>query len=315
MTLSKKSHMLRHIVYSHEGEDAEKVEFGMTILKFARSAFERQVEEAVMLQQERVSHNILNSKSEHNSCALPNLETRIGENDMVKELMQLEKEIKLENEQEEDLKERIKLIRKSRNSARLDKTKGVPSAKRRKTGSGEYISIREIWGSPQRYNAKKIQSEQAEGDQDHPRPRTELPSSKKLRVDILEEETDEDILEVESWDRELERHVEDIQIEIAENIRREEEEQERRETTWELVKECEEFMVENDRDWEKKKHLREAEDRNRVRAAGMKQKKEEWKKDLIHKRTGLETENINEAEGDERDEKEPPVLKDKGEEE
>ena len=292
ISLSEKSHMLRHIVYSHEGEAIEEIEFGMKILKYARSAFERQVEEAVLIQQERVSHNLLNSKSEYNSCALPRLETRMGEGNMMKEMKLLEREMEIEREQEEDLKDRIRVIRKSRNSARLDKTRGVPSAKRRKTGSGEYISIREIWGNPQRYTAKKTPAEDAEEDQEHPRPQVELPETKKLRVEVTEEEEgkEEEFPEVKDWDRELERKVEEIQREVAENIQKEEEERDRRETAWELAKECEEYLSDNNTDWERKRHLREAERRNRTRAAEMKHSREEWKNDLIKERTGEQQE-------------------------
>ena len=79
------SHMLKHIVEHHKGEDESKVEFRMKILKTHKSAFERQVFEGIRIQDERKK---LNSKSEFNRCALPRLEVRLGE----KEKTELEKE-------------------------------------------------------------------------------------------------------------------------------------------------------------------------------------------------------------------------------
>ena len=63
---------------SHEGEDFSDVKWGMFIVAHKKSAFERQIEQAVMI--ERISKNteILNSKSEWNSSALPRLVTRMG---------------------------------------------------------------------------------------------------------------------------------------------------------------------------------------------------------------------------------------------
>ena len=70
------SHMLKHIVEHHGGEEEEKVKFKMKILRTHRSSFERQVYEGIRIQRERKEHNILNSKSEFNRCALPRLEVK-----------------------------------------------------------------------------------------------------------------------------------------------------------------------------------------------------------------------------------------------
>ena len=71
--LSKESHMLRHVVDKHEGQDLGEVVFGMRILSHARSAFERQIREAIKIEKESKKHHILNSKSEYHHFALPRL--------------------------------------------------------------------------------------------------------------------------------------------------------------------------------------------------------------------------------------------------
>ena len=54
-------------------EELEKMKFGARIIKPARTAFNRQVCESVQIQENAARHEILNSKSEYNRCALPRL--------------------------------------------------------------------------------------------------------------------------------------------------------------------------------------------------------------------------------------------------
>ena len=68
--------MLKHILDKHEGKQPGEVIFMMKALRFHKSAFEQQVHEAVLIQENR-SHNILNSHSEYNRCALPRLGTKL----------------------------------------------------------------------------------------------------------------------------------------------------------------------------------------------------------------------------------------------
>ena len=55
------SHMLKHYVEVHEGEKMEEIEFGMRIVKEARSAFERQIAESVQIQNQK-KQNIIQFK-------------------------------------------------------------------------------------------------------------------------------------------------------------------------------------------------------------------------------------------------------------
>ena len=76
------SHMLKHCIDKHEEEEenenkAEKEEmFGVRILRYSKSSFERQILESVLIQESK-KHHILNSKSEYNRCAVPIIATKI----------------------------------------------------------------------------------------------------------------------------------------------------------------------------------------------------------------------------------------------
>ena len=57
-TLSSQSHMLKHQLDKHEHLDMKSVQWGMFILDFKRSAFERQISEAVTIHREARNKNI-----------------------------------------------------------------------------------------------------------------------------------------------------------------------------------------------------------------------------------------------------------------
>ena len=109
--------MLRHVVDKHENENVEKVQWGMRIIKYMKSAFERQIEEAVTIERKAKEGEILNSKCEYNQTTLPRLITRIGDREA--EIKEWEKEIRKEKEYEEKMEEKIRIMRKDRNKERL----------------------------------------------------------------------------------------------------------------------------------------------------------------------------------------------------
>ena len=155
--LKSTSHMLRHIVGVHPGEDMSAVEFGMRVIKYNKSSFERQIMESVVIQNERKQHNLLNSRSEYNRCSLPRLCTQVGDSEYNK----VGKELELEKLEEEKLEYKIRQLRKEKNKARLHPTReSGPSTKKRKIGNFEYISIKEIWGEPETTNPTKNKKNQ-----------------------------------------------------------------------------------------------------------------------------------------------------------
>ena len=115
---------LKHLLDQHESENFADIDFRMQVISYPRSAYERQILEAVLIQQNR-HHYLLNSRSEFNRSAIPRLSMRLGE----KEFSQRVKEEKLEDEKEENLKSRIRDLRKQRNRERGGGQRGAPGRK------------------------------------------------------------------------------------------------------------------------------------------------------------------------------------------
>ena len=135
------SHMLKHYVENHEGEQLSDMQFLMKVKKFHRSAFERQISESVIIQANR-HHNLLNSRAEYNRCALPRLSLKIGD----KHLKEKDLETILQNEKivEEKVDEKIRELRKTR---RKNPNLSLPARKRLKLNGGVGVTplnIREI---------------------------------------------------------------------------------------------------------------------------------------------------------------------------
>ena len=61
----------KDIMEMHADEEIKDIVFHAKVVKYTRSAFERQILESVIIQEKRESNNILNSKSEYNRCSLP----------------------------------------------------------------------------------------------------------------------------------------------------------------------------------------------------------------------------------------------------
>ena len=95
-----------------------------------------------MYQNEAEKTELLNSKSEYNSCCLPKLVTRIGDKKL--EMKEWEKELEKEKKAEEIIETKIRELRKKNNKARLTTEKEKPN-KRQKTSENTYINIRETW--------------------------------------------------------------------------------------------------------------------------------------------------------------------------
>ena len=140
-SLNPTSHLLKHILDKHEEEEIDEIKFGIKIIKYTRTPFERQILESVKIQQERQDHFLLNSRAEYNRCAIPRLSSKIGE----KEFKKWEKEGEKEMEREEALKEKIVRAkqqrkqeeRKQQNKERQPRTQHSAN-KRQKLESGEY---------------------------------------------------------------------------------------------------------------------------------------------------------------------------------
>ena len=154
--LKTKSHMLRHMVEMHEGEKREDVQFGVRILRQAKTAFERQIMESVLIQEMR-GHHLMNLKSEYNRCAIPRLVTKLGEKDLDK----WRDEDRDEQKREENLERKIRMLRKERNKERqvgVERAAPAPNPKRRKVNETHYVQTgREKLGQPENRPQEKRQ--------------------------------------------------------------------------------------------------------------------------------------------------------------
>ena len=91
--------------------------FGVRVIRFTKSAFERQILESVLIQEENKKNEVLNSKSEYNRCALPRLTSKLGEHTYGEDA----KAAKEERRKEEEMEERIRKLRKEVNVKRRKK--------------------------------------------------------------------------------------------------------------------------------------------------------------------------------------------------
>ena len=111
-----KSHFLRHVVECHPGMLPENLDFRMKILSTHKSAFERQIREAVMID----LHNgprLMNSKLEYTRCALPKMSIKMGDKAQKEDPMVTK---------EKSTVEKIKLIYKLENKREAKMDNQVP---------------------------------------------------------------------------------------------------------------------------------------------------------------------------------------------
>ena len=151
----------------------DNIKFGIRILKFTRSSFERQILESVQIQEQRKDHHILNSRSEYNRCAVPRMATKIGDKDSD----QASREKKEDERKKNEIEEKIRKIRKEKNCERM--TEPNKTNKRRKLDNNEFEVINETWGRPDK-------KENRDKRQENPEKKSE-PLMKRLREMKIEE--------------------------------------------------------------------------------------------------------------------------------
>ena len=72
------SHMWKHVSTEHAEAEKEKVIFSMKVMKNHKSALQRQVHEAILIELHE-GEPVMNSKGEYNRCTLPRLSVMFGE--------------------------------------------------------------------------------------------------------------------------------------------------------------------------------------------------------------------------------------------
>ena len=265
--LSPTSHLLKHILDVHEGEDMERVRFGIRVVKYTRTAFDRQILESVKIQQERKEHFLLNSRTEYNRCAIPRLSSKIGE----KEYKKWEQEGEKEQEKEEILKEKIIKMEKERdrkereerkikNKERQPKPTGQRASKRQKLIKGEYKEKEKTSKKKDKPTIDK-KGKRKEGDDD------EKEQGENEKTFQQEGKRKKDLTEMEKWIQERDEiderrwssfpNYEERAREIKRNIQKEKKNREGRlerarkeEKTWELIRLGAGFLDEHCETWQ-----------------------------------------------------------------
>ena len=110
------SHILKHYLRYHDGEDPDEMKMGMKIHTFRRTAFERQVAEAVTIQQVQNKHHLMNSKSEYRACKIPRISIKMGDSEMYEETERRRKE----QQEDDELEQRIKVMKRMSQKRRME---------------------------------------------------------------------------------------------------------------------------------------------------------------------------------------------------
>ena len=288
-TLSLNSHMLRHMVSDHEEEDFSKIQWGMFVLEFKRTAFDRQISEAVTIQKEAEKSSILNSKAEYNSCCLPRLVTRLG--DRESEIKEFEKEILEERKADEIIEEKIRNLRKKNNKARLQ-TETHKTQKKRKISENTYINIREVWGQPPPTAPKKNKNNNSEETEHKNKKKrmNERLTNIKTTNNIIEGETITEFEVIETdWEKHLKEHYERLEEETNKRLKQLEK-QKMKQKSWELYRECKNYLENNDPNWKQKKEERELEIKKKERLSVANEKQEKLRNKIKERKLQEEIE-------------------------
>ena len=118
--------MLKHALDKHEADPLDTTRYGIKVLKYTRTPFERQIRESVYLQGSRTDF-LLNSKSEYNRCSLPRLTTKLGE----KEIKEGKEEEKREKRREDEIGRKIREMKIERSKKRREPEEENQSKRRR----------------------------------------------------------------------------------------------------------------------------------------------------------------------------------------
>ena len=253
--LEEDSHLLKHVAQYHQGVPMKEIRFGMKVRRYARSAFERQVLESVLIQEERKSHLLMNSKSEYNRCSLPRLTTRIGNKEYDKEMKRDQQEERMmdmmvRGEIGRRRKERCQMRRQEIHPTELEESENTPHKRRKVNDDWEYKKVMKM-KKPERMDEK---DDQEEGKAPKKRKVEEEPRRKFLGMVMKGYELEDPI----DWDEERRKRQEEMDKEEQERqarIRK----AKRLEDSWKLVNLCREYIKENSQTWRDRDDEREQE--------------------------------------------------------
>ena len=91
----------------HRHEELNTLKFGIKVIRYAKSSFERQILESVEIQDNR-HHHLLNSRSEFNRCALPRMMCKLDDKTFKKNELEIETDMAREEMQVSKIRDLIK---------------------------------------------------------------------------------------------------------------------------------------------------------------------------------------------------------------
>ena len=285
------SHILKHYLDNHKDDKMEDLEFGMRIVRNARSAFERQIAESVIIQSEKKNHFILNSKSEYNRCALPRLTAKVG-NFTIDEL---ERKKKDEKEREKELMSKIRALKVEKSKIRREEVSRIqmPAEKKRKISKETHKKVLKI--DPTATKRKETMEETTKTTR-HTKYKTNNNNKKQKtqhNTNNIKEESTDHLLELygikkreptieipettepketeternerlkAEWDEKLRKREEVIRKEELERKERKEK-SEKMSRSWDLLNLCREIMSKEGYNWKVSKERRDLEREEKV---------------------------------------------------
>ena len=302
-SLHSGSYMLKHSIDMHEQEEFTNKRFGLKILSFTKSSFERQILESVKLQENK-EHHLLNSKSEFNRCAIPRLTTKIGE----KIFEKLKEDEKEEKKKENLLEVKIRYLRKERNKKRREEK--VEDEEMEREAEIELEMDRELLEPATKRRKKEIVEEEAA----EPEPNEDMVKAAETesedRVLIKDEELEydkefedeikrqEDLLRQTLENEGSEMEQMDWEEKIKEYRRQIEEESLKREEKieissklkkcWAFARLCRSYIKDNTHTWklgaEAREEKRKEESQRAEKRGKAARKKEEFKEKMLKRK-------------------------------
>ena len=260
--LDEDSHMLKHIANYHENEEIEDIRFGMRVVKYTRSALERQVLESVRIQEEREKNYIMNSRSEYNRCTIPRLTAKMGEEDYDK---RRQEEKRIDRIMEEKMRMEINKRKKDKCKRRgnemhdfQDLRENNMLKKRRINKEGDYKVV--VQNNKTEKNKERYENDHENEGLENKRLREEQP--RKIlggRIRGMEIEKDFD------WQKHREEQLELMRKEEEQRLQRIEKAR-RLQRSFELMRECKKIIEENNTKWmhEDERRLEKDEQENRL---------------------------------------------------
>ena len=135
--LRMRSHMLKHAVQNHSEVHPSEVEFRIKILSYHKTAFDRQISEAVLIRR-NLGPNLLHSKQEYNRCYIPRITVKQNKKEAI------DTHIVNENDAINKMKDMLSIWKKRSNKKLEDNYAIESKTKRRKIQTEVETNVRKF---------------------------------------------------------------------------------------------------------------------------------------------------------------------------